>query len=293
MTDIQAAGGVVWRPSDSGVEIALVHRPRYDDWSLPKGKLDRGETQLMAAVREIGEEIGARVRVERWLGEISYRTNGRGIKTVAYWSMRYLDGPFVPSAEVDELAWVPPLAARRLLSYDIDADVLTAFENIPVPDAVVVLVRHARAGKRSTWSGEDTLRPLDSVGQAQARRLAAMLPYFGVDTVRTADLVRCEQTLLPLAEALGQPVQSEHVFADDACAQDVEATVAAVVAAGADGAIAAICSQGYTIPTVIESMFGEDLDSRTRKAGFWTIGFADGAPVSADYYEDAIRPFPR
>jgi 8-oxo-dGTP pyrophosphatase MutT (NUDIX family) len=119
---VRAAGGVVIR---DGL-VALVHRPRYDDWTLPKGKLDSGESFEEAAIREIDEETGLRTRLVRELPAVQYEVRGRP-KVVRYWLMEVESDPgFVPNDEVDELRWVEPAAARSLLSYDRDRDVLMA-----------------------------------------------------------------------------------------------------------------------------------------------------------------------
>jgi 8-oxo-dGTP diphosphatase len=119
---VRAAGGVVIR---DGL-VALVHRPRYDDWTLPKGKLDAGESFEEAAIREIDEETGLRTRLVRELPAVYYEVRGRP-KVVRYWLMEVESDPgFVPNDEVDELRWLEPAAARSLLSYDRDRDVLMA-----------------------------------------------------------------------------------------------------------------------------------------------------------------------
>jgi 8-oxo-dGTP diphosphatase len=125
---VQAAGAVVWRVGDRGVELALVHRPKYDDWSFPKGKLDAGESHEAAAVREVEEETGCRGALGAELDRTSYRDGKGRPKIVRYWAMR-CDGaaPFVPNDEVDEVRWVDPTSARSLLSYDHDRDVLRSF----------------------------------------------------------------------------------------------------------------------------------------------------------------------
>ena len=121
---IPAAGGVVWRSgTDGGIEVVLVHRPRYDDWSLPKGKLDAAEDLLSAAVREIGEETGLSVRLGRRGPRVSYPVDG-GTKRVDYWLMRAVGGGFTPNDEVDELRWVPLAEAPGLLSYDFDRELV-------------------------------------------------------------------------------------------------------------------------------------------------------------------------
>jgi 8-oxo-dGTP diphosphatase len=122
---ILAAGGVVWRvAADGRVEVLLVHRPRYDDWSLPKGKADPPDEDPVAnALREVEEETGLRCRLGPDLGQIRYTYRGRP-KTVRYWAMEVDDGEFVPNREVDRVSWVPIDDARSRLHHHLDADVV-------------------------------------------------------------------------------------------------------------------------------------------------------------------------
>ena len=122
--EVKASGGVVWRRRAGGIAVALVHRPRYDDWSFPKGKLDRGESWEDAALREVEEEIGLRCRLGHELPPTSYRDNKGRAKVVRYWMMEPLDGEFAPSHEVDEVRWLAPADADRLLSYEHDRALL-------------------------------------------------------------------------------------------------------------------------------------------------------------------------
>ena len=121
---VRAAGGVLLRAGGDGVEVAVIHRPKYEDWSLPKGKLDPGEDFEQAAVREVEEETGMRAELESELGSVSYRDRKGRTKLVRYWLMRPLDGEFAPGSEVDELRWVDPDAAAELLSYEHDAELV-------------------------------------------------------------------------------------------------------------------------------------------------------------------------
>lgn len=125
MQVIEAAGGVVWRRSPKGgLEVLLVHRPRYDDWSLPKGKLDPGETHRRAALREVEEETGLRCKAQGELRSVRYVDRKGRDKRVRYWAMAVVDGSFTPNDEVDEVRWVPTELAGSLLTYDRDADVV-------------------------------------------------------------------------------------------------------------------------------------------------------------------------
>ena len=123
--EVKASGGVVWRRGgDGGMELVVVHRPRYDDWSLPKGKLDPGEGWEEAALREVQEEVGLRCRLGPELPPISYRDNKGREKVVRYWMMEPIDGEFVASDEVDEMRWIAARDAGALLSYDHDRELL-------------------------------------------------------------------------------------------------------------------------------------------------------------------------
>src|SRR6266568_2624103 len=160
--EVRAAGAVLWRPGRHGLEVALVHRPRYDDWSFPKGKQAAGEHVLLTAVREVSEETGMRPALGRRLATTRYMAQGRS-KQVDYWAARPAgpagdgpapDGPadgFVPNAEVDDLEWLPLAAARDRLSYDHDRPVLDGFAAGPAETAPLILLRHAFAVSKDDW----------------------------------------------------------------------------------------------------------------------------------------------
>lgn len=287
---IRAGGGVVWRQQDGKLQVALVHRPSYDDWTLPKGKARRSESELAAAVREVREELGSRVAVSRRLRSVSYSVDGVG-KEVGYWVMRHLDGAFAPNDEVDKVVWLTPRAARKRLSYDLDRSVLADFAAQPVPDRVVVLVRHAKAGRRLDWNGEDDARPLEPAGIAQAERLVGFLSMFAPDRIVSANPVRCVQTVQPLADRLGLDVLVDPVFADESYEQRPQASEKALLALTEPDAapVTVVASQGTTIPALIDR-FGRDVRwSTTRKAAVWVLSAVRGEVVASDYYEDALR----
>lgn len=285
---VRAAGGLVWRYRKGKVEVALVHRVRYDDWSLPKGKLEAGESELAAAVREVGEELGARVAVSRRIGTVSYAV-AAGRKTVTYWVMRHLDGDFQPGNEVDAVEWMRPKPARDRLTYDVDRRVLNDFIAVPVPDSVILLVRHAKAGKRNQWPGPDDERPLEPAGHEQAQRLVDLLARFAPDRVIAAHPKRCVQTVEPLARRLGLDLRVDPAFADETYLRAPTATEDALLALAKPGKVTVVCSQGTAIPGLVDRLGRGVHDADTRKGAAWALSIVDGNVVSADYYEDAIR----
>jgi 8-oxo-dGTP diphosphatase len=123
--EVKAAGGVVWRPRDGGVEIVIAHRPRYDDWSLPKGKLDKGESWEDAALREVEEEVGVRARLGHELDPTAYQDRKGRSKVVRYWLMEVeVDPGFEPNDEVDAIRWLPPEDAAAELTYPHDVELV-------------------------------------------------------------------------------------------------------------------------------------------------------------------------
>jgi 8-oxo-(d)GTP phosphatase len=281
---VTAAGGVVWRIRDGAPEVLVIHRPRYDDWTLPKGKLLPGELDLVAAVREVGEEVGAEVAVQRRIGTIKYLV-GDARKKVTYWSMRYRAGEFEPNDEVDSVEWLRVGRAYQRLTYNVDRSVMRDFASTPVADSVVVLVRHAKAGKRSDWRGDDKLRPLDAEGRRQAELLAAMLTLFRPTRIYAADRTRCIQTVEPLARATGLKVRVEPSFADEAFEEGPGGTVNRLLALAKPGHVTVICGQGRSIPALIDQLGPGVRSSETRKGAWWVLTIVDGDVVSTDYYE--------
>lgn len=225
---VLAAGGVVWSGHHPEVEIALIHRNKYDDWSLPKGKLYPGEATVTGALREVWEETGVEPILGPRLATVRYLVRER-LKSVEYWGMKGDSGSlFEPNPEVDRLEWLPLDEARGRLSYARDAELLDVFARIAVPvDSVILLVRHASAGdaqtgvgKANTGDGDDRLRALDDEGRRQAHELRRALQLFAPTRVVSADLTRCVETLAPLAEDLGVGVELRPEWPDDPADRD-------------------------------------------------------------------------
>jgi 8-oxo-dGTP pyrophosphatase MutT (NUDIX family)/phosphohistidine phosphatase SixA len=283
--DVVAAGAVLWRPSGAnGTEAALVHRPRYDDWSLPKGKLNAGEVVPAAAVREVAEETGHHAALGAALGESRYRV-AQGEKVVYYWSARAEDGEFTPNDEVDELRWVPASDAAELLSYQRDVEVLERFRRLDPPPAPLLLVRHAKAGSRQEWTGDDDLRPLTEKGQAQAAELTGLLRLFGPTRLHAAPPLRCPQSIQPLADELGLPIATEPTLGEHGYEQDPDAGLARLLELAAGPGVPVVCSQGGVIPDLIRKLTGHQ-QPLARKASTWVLGITDRGVVSADYYPE-------
>jgi 8-oxo-(d)GTP phosphatase len=258
-TLVHAAGGVLHRPTGSGAEIAVVHRPRHDDWSLPKGKRKRGEHPVVNAYREVWEETGVRAYVGPRLPSVSYRvplTDGTWAdKTVDYWAMTYArDDGFTPGHETDELRWFAVADALARLTYERDVFVVKAFAALPALRAPTVLLRHASAGERTGWSSRDDQRPLDAPGRERSRELEAVLSCFGPARLLSAEPVRCVETLAPLGHGSGLPVVVDRHFDDQA---DPEAATRRLVGLSHLDGATVVCSQGKLIPAVLAVLTGD------------------------------------
>jgi 8-oxo-dGTP diphosphatase len=188
--------------------VALVHRPRYDDWSFPKGKLEDGEDEATAALREVEEETGLRCHLGPSVGAVTYRDRRGRFKVVRYFQMDANGGGFAPNQEVDELRWVSLGDAARLLSYAHDRRLLRwVATGAPASASALYVVRHAKAGVREAWSGPDEERPLTRRGRKQALRLIDRFRGLDIQRILSSPFVRCIQTVEPLAEARGLPVE--------------------------------------------------------------------------------------
>lgn len=229
---IQAAGGVLWRHLgseteelyglDTPIEVAVVHRPKYDDWSFPKGKLEAGESLPGTAVREIAEETGVQACLGPQLGVFQYQVEGTA-KEVTYWLASARQSPAVmareyikpaPVEEIDELRWVPLDEVHTLLSYDFDRE-LARLAKSRLGEGwgaskALILLRHAKAKNPLKWEGADQERPLKKRGKRQAVQLRAILSAFGVARVWASPWKRCRQSVKPFLKAAGiQAIYSE------------------------------------------------------------------------------------
>jgi 8-oxo-dGTP diphosphatase len=214
-TGLDAAGAIVWRVEGGSLEVLLVHRPRYDDWSWPKGKLEPGEDLITCAWREVLEETGRQVVIGRPLPKVAYPLATGTIKTVYYWAARLAtdaDNPAVCArpacpvasrSEVDRTRWLPADQALRRLTRATDRvpllKLMHHFERGRLDTRPVVVVRHTQAADRTKWTKLDGLRPLTTEGRARARGAIPLLAALGVRKVISSPWARCLQTVRPFA----------------------------------------------------------------------------------------------
>ena len=249
--DVRAAGAVVLR-NDA---VLLVHRPRYGDWSFPKGKLDRGELAPVAAVREVGEETGVRIRLGSPLASQRY-PNGARMKTVSYWHGRVIGDhsidDYVVNNEIDEVEWVTLRKARKRLSYTYDKQTLDEALATEWRTRAFVVVRHSKARARKSWRKDDRLRPLLADGKRQAARLVPLLDAYAPTRLVTSSSVRCVQTLAPYAESCGWPLQeTDKLSEEDAIAESVVEIVDDLLNSKE---CAAVCTHRPVLPTVFDTL---------------------------------------
>ena len=245
---VRAAGGIVLRGEGPDRSVALVHRPRYNDWSFPKGKLDADEDEATAALREVEEETGLRCRLGPSVGAVTYRDPRGRAKVVRYFRMDADGGRFTPNQEVDELRWVPIEDAAGLLSYAHDRSVLRQFL-AGLPASALYVVRHAKAGIRAAWSGPDEERPLTRRGRKQARRLVERFQGLEIRRILSSPFLRCVQTVEPLGEARGLAVEAIPELREGANVEELLGALASL-----DEGPTVVCGHGTEIRSMIDRL---------------------------------------
>ena len=265
MTDtaIYAAGGVVWRAVDGKIKVLLIHRTKYRDITLPKGKVEPGEMLAETAVREIREETGIAVRLGPPVGVSRYRLPSKKQKIVHYWATEATDlairmSSFVPNKEIAAVEWVGLKKARSRLSYPVDIEILDEFVRLVDENAIdtfpLIALRHAKAVSREDWDGEDAARPLSSRGKKQANAIVGPLLAFGVRRIASSDAERCLRTVAPLAGAISKHAERLPALGQDAWERgdaDVRSVVGARVRARKP---VVLCSHGPVLPDLLNEM---------------------------------------
>jgi 8-oxo-(d)GTP phosphatase len=271
---IRAAGVVLLREGPDGPLVCVLHRPRQDDWSLPKGKLDPGENEIVAARRETIEETGCDVVLGAPLATQRYKVESRP-KTVHYWSGRERSGGpgFTPNKEIDEVRWLPPEPAIAMLSYPRDGDLVREALAQPATSPFVVL-RHTEAMRRADFRGAvDAERPLTALGKAHATRLVDVLEAFGIRKVYSSDSVRCLDTVRPFAHHRHATVAHEPLLSEEGFASSPNAAIKRLDQILGDDAPAVVCTHRPVLPAVVAQV--------ARAAGIEDVPSAALAPGAA------------
>lgn len=230
---VLAAGALVWRLKNDKLQVLVVHRPRYDDWSFPKGKAEPGESMVLTAIREVAEETGRQIVLGRYLGKARRRLVSGRKKRTLYWAAQVLPeaGPgeglraaVKPASkrEIDKVRWWKVKKAARKLTHADDKRLLARlvdwYESGQLQVRSLVLVRHAKAVSRATWGygiNSEITRPLVmGRGQAQARDVAALLSAYGVGELVSSPWKRCVDTLAPYAHGCGLDLRSDEAFTE-------------------------------------------------------------------------------
>jgi 8-oxo-dGTP diphosphatase len=288
---IQAAGAVLWRRlSEDLLQVALIHRPRYDDWSFPKGKVEAGEAEISCAHREVLEETGFDAVFGPELCKVQYEV-GEDLKTVRYWSAQAIGEPSAvhDTEEVDQLIWVTVSDAYTKLSRKGDQEVLKNFEKFGADTTPLILLRHGKAIAREEWEGDDGDRPLAQLGQQQAKRMHAIYLPFAVSEIHSSDAVRCYETVSPMARTMSLNLVYWSELSEYAFEKDKKAAINVVNDIIESEARAIVCGHNPVIPGIVAKFIGKknfkELDHGLLPGEAWILHHRDGEIVAIDWVQ--------
>jgi len=259
--EIYAAGAVCWREAGKDLMVAIIHRGRYQDWSFPKGKVDSGETLAEAAVREIKEETGLKVKLGVPLSTVSYPIDKGKTKVVHYWATKVSDkavatSKFKPDEEVSEVLWVKADQAFAKLSYKHDRELLQEVidlrKNGMLKTKPLIIIRHAHATPRADYVGEDGKRPLLPEGKKQAKELVRLLSAYGPKRVFTSPWRRCKDTIAPYAKAHRYKIIDRGELSEMGNAKGPARTAKVAKRLFADARSSILCTHRPTLPTITQ-----------------------------------------
>ncbi len=255
-----AAGALCWREVDGQLLIAIIHRKRYGDWSWPKGKVDPGESLPQAAVREIREETGLKVKLGVHLGTQKYMLQNGAAKEVHYWAAKVSDkalaeSTFKPDEEVERIEWKTPKEIDDLLSYEQDKEFLVKLVDLhstgPLQTKPFILLRHARATPRGQWPKDEAHRPLLPLGEEQAKAIVPILAAYGIKKVVSSPWARCANTVMPYVRKKGLKLIERGQLTEFGNANGPQRTAKTVEKLLATGSAAVLCSHRPALPTIL------------------------------------------
>ena len=259
--EVLAAGMLPWRRVPGGLEVMVIHRPRYDDWSWPKGKLDPGETLPECAVRELREEVGLELRPGIPLCVTEYEVPGkrgaRRSKEVWYWAAE-VDGQRArpDGDEVDEVRWVGPDEARRLLTNDSDREpldlLLRAASRGRLRTVPLLVLRHAKAKPRSSWSRAEQERPLAATGRRQALAVEGLVTAWRPERLVSSPWRRCVETLAPLVKSSRLPLKTKGAFTETTARAKPKKTRKVMAELMGRSRPLVVCTHRPVLPTLFE-----------------------------------------
>ena len=260
---IYAAGALCWRIVDDRIVVLVVHRTKYGDVTIPKGKVDPGETLPQTAVREIHEETGLRIGLGVPLGVSTYPLSSGREKIVHYWAAEVGDkaiaqSTFVPNSEIAAIEWVTIKKARGYLTYERDVEILDAFDALVrqgiTSTFALIALRHGKAAPRDRWEGSDASRPLTERGVRQAAGDVATLQAWRPKRIVTSDAVRCVTTVAPLVAATGIKPQRDHGISQEAYEEGQPEVRRAVGKRIRSRKTAVLCSHGPVLPEIMREI---------------------------------------
>jgi 8-oxo-dGTP diphosphatase len=285
---VQAGGGVVWRRNDEDrIEIALVHRVEYDDWSLPKGKVEGDESIIACAYREIMEETGFSVRFGPCLGSYSYPV-GDSMKEVTYWSAKFLKVTGTPNPqEVDQVTWIDIDQVETAITRELDREVIRKFREFDPDSKALILMRHAQALARHDWSGEDCDRPLNNHGERQARRILSNFQPYAIEEIHSSSAVRCYESITPMARALSVDFFFTDSLSEDVYLKDKDRPIKYIHRLLVNDYPVLVCSHNPILPRTISSFvdkFGVGVSEiNLEPADAWIAHHVDREVIAIDF----------